>query len=29
VLLAAIREPGAWTWREIIGLKPRDTAVGA
>ena len=25
VLLAAIREPGAWTWREIIGLEGRST----
>lgn len=29
VLLAAIREPGAWTWREIVGLAPRDVAARA
>jgi MFS family permease len=29
VLLAAIREPGAWTWREIIGFGPRDAAARA
>lgn len=26
VLLAAIREPGAWTWREILGLRRRQPA---
>lgn len=29
VLLAAIREPGAWSWREIVGLVPRVAARAA
>jgi predicted MFS family arabinose efflux permease len=29
VLLAAIREPGAWTWGEILGFRQRDAAVRA